>query len=148
METARETFYDFEHAIELLEEAQSEEDFRVLWVASITLCRAIGHMLKNSKDERVRAASRKLFQEWKTEKDDIFFTFIKSERDAVLKNYSFSVDEGAGLAPIAVRDFVFENDWLYVPFADGSYDGMDARDKLVEARDWWVEQLTRVEDMI
>lgn len=137
---------DFDRSIELLEDATNPADFRILWVAAMILCRAVGDALKNDADEDVRRKSGELYKEWRADEDCIFNIFIKPERDAIAHGGDYGVDVDFLLAPLVFDEQVIvENEGLYVPFAGGKFGGVDARDKLIEARDWWISQIKRTE---
>lgn len=137
---------DFERSIELLEDATNPADFRVQWVSAMVLCRAVGDALKNDADEDVRHKGGELYKEWRGDEDCVFNTFIKPERDAVAHGGDSGVDVDFLLVPLVFDEQVIvENEGLYVPFAGGKFGGVDTRDKLIEARDWWILQIKRTE---
>lgn len=80
------------------------------------------------------------------DEDCIFNTFIKPERNAVAHGEDSGVDIDFLLAPLVFGGRVIaENEGLYVPFDDDRFGGVDARDKLIEARDSWISQIERLE---
>jgi hypothetical protein len=129
----------------MLDKADTEADFRVLWVASVALCRSIGHALHNSGNQSVKYSSERRYAEWKEDKNGIFSSFIEKERNNVLKEHRSSFDADATFAPLSINGFLIDNDWFYVPFVDDKFGDIDVRDKLLEARDWWFEQLASIE---
>lgn len=98
---ARKVLSDLRVAQELLQTEQSSDPFRVLWVASVALCRAIGHALQkvdSISSPQLRLAIQATYESWKDNPDHhpVFFEFIEDERNSVLKEYEFGFMSGAG----------------------------------------------------
>lgn len=65
--TARKTLGDLQVAHALLEMEESTDRFRVLWVASVALCRAVGHVLQkvdSSTSPQLKAAISQVYASW------------------------------------------------------------------------------------
>lgn len=149
METAKQVLDDLCHAADLIDTTDDPRTFRVLWVASLTLCRSIGSVLARDPHDVVRSVSGKYFNEWKVDPCCIFNTFINLERNNIvhegqqgyeLGSQLFVVGGGSSLQVIDLGD-----DLLYVPFADDNHGDLDVRDWLRDAIVWWREQLYAIE---
>lgn len=132
-------------------------EWRLLWVLSVVLLRAVGHVLDKvdgNGDRRVQAVSRSLHKQWKTLPEHaIFRDFIEQERNNVLKEYESSVTEGP--VPLVaylqshdgfdtVRQFLIEEN-IYRPLHSGPYEGEDGRTVIDDAIEWWRVQLQRID---
>lgn len=146
-ETAIRILEDCHRAIQLLETTDDPQLRRILWVSSIALLRTIGDALDRDPDEGIKSAYRSAMQRWKAESKstnkNIFFDFIKKERDNVIHEYEFGhtddalvfLLDGANTAP----DLSPSSDMsdVYWPMSSGMFEGEDARDALVAAVEWW-----------
>ena len=152
--TARKALRDLELASELLDIEESEKRFRLLWVSAISLVRGVGHVLDKVDSKRspeLKQAISKKYASWKNapKENKIFFEFIESERNSLLKEYEFGFLSG----PIEIiatpenESFnIGEN--LFLPMSEGVYAGEDCRDVLGEAIAWWNLQLHQIESAI
>lgn len=109
-------------------------EWRLYWVAGVTLLRTIGHVLakidaKNS-DKHSQAIGR-LWMTFQSSRKNywIFWEFIEKERNNLLKTYSFGAR------------FERDHDGPFIRFEDGS----DAFELFREAVYWWRHQLTELE---
>lgn len=150
--TARKTLQDLRMSHNLLEVEESTEQFRVLWVASVTICRAVGHVLQkvdSSTSPRLKLAISQAYSSWKAdpESNRIFFDFIENERNSVLKEYKFGFNSGPLdiLAPDGSL-FTLDNN-IFCPLIDGHFSGEDCRDVLELAIVWWQTQLDFIDCM-
>lgn len=112
-------------------------EWRLHWVAGIALLRAIGHVLSKSDADISTAhkrAVREMWDSWKRDAEDnyIFWEFIESERNNILKTYTF----GAKLEK--------RLDGFVVTYTDGE----DALQLYREAVYWWRFQLVSLEKII
>jgi hypothetical protein len=147
--TARKILSDLQVAKELLQAEQSSERFRVLWVSSVALCRAIGHALQkvdSGSSPKLRSAIQSTYESWKAspELNHLFFEFIEDERNSVLKEYEFGFMSGAGtVSGLVLPDGLLETltDNFFCPMIDGRFAGVDCRDVLELAVNWWQQQL-------
>ena len=68
---------------------------KILWFSTLTLLRAIGHVLhkidSKSKSLEFQNAVAKRYMEWQS--NIMFNEFIQEERNAILKEYDFTLDE-------------------------------------------------------
>lgn len=151
--TARKVLSDLCVARELLQTEQSSDRFRVLWVASVALCRAIGHALQKMdsiSSPQLRLAIKAAYESWKSSPDIhlVFFEFIEDERNSVLKEYEFGFMSGAGtLDGLVLPDGLSATlpDNFFCPMSDGRFAGVDCRDVLDLAINWWQQQLDHID---
>ena len=129
------------------------DQLRVLWVAGVALCRAVGHALDRVDSKSSAALKRAVDARlalWQADQEahSIFFEFIKDERDTVLKEYEFGFLAGTealtGISiPNDLRQGLPEN--FFCPIVDGRFAGIDARDVLDTAVRWWRWQLDEID---
>jgi hypothetical protein len=112
---ARKVLADCETAHQLLrKEKMGSATWRVHWVACLTLLRAVGHILDKidgEADAKHSAAIKAKWEEWNTYKQEnsIFWNFIDSERNNLLKEYKF------GVAPSQCTVMVHLTSLLWLP---------------------------------
>lgn len=116
---------------------QERSEWRLYWVAGITLLRTVGHVL--AKTDATTSSAHKatidfLWKQWKIDhvQSSIFWDFIEKERNSLLKTYSF----GARLAHNA--------EGYYVEYEDGQ----DAFQLFRQAIYWWRRQLMALEEAL
>ncbi len=149
---ARKALSDLEYAHSLLEVEESTQRFRILWVASISLSRAVGHVLEkidSKASPELRATISKAYLSWKQDPEthQIFFEFIEDERNSVLKEYEFGFMSGpidVMVLPDGTSFSLSEN--LFCPLAGGRFAGEDCRDVLQLAISWWKAQLASIDE--
>jgi hypothetical protein len=149
--TARKVLADCKTAHELLEAESDTARFRVLWVSGIALLRSVGHALKEverKRDSHTADAIDEAWARWKAdrEKHEIFWEFIKPERDSVLHEYEFGFLSGPVdvlMAPDS-EPFVLEDN-LFCPITGGRFAGEDCRDVLAEGIAWWEGEPSAIE---
>lgn len=78
----------------------------------------------------------------------IFFEFIEDERNSVLKEYEFGFLSGADavdglLLPDGLRGRLADS--FFCPMTGGRFSGIDCRDTLDLAVNWWKKQLELIE---
>lgn len=117
---------------------------RISWLATITLLRAVGHVLKGHDAKRSPYLAEAIEDEFRKCETDptrhqIFFGFVVNERNNLLKEYAdgifevVSVEEG-GDGTIKVMPIIVEAS-LYSP-----------SEALRKALGWWEAHLDRVQD--
>lgn len=142
-----------------LEDETDDQQWRIHWVAVVTLLRAVGHVLTkvDGQSEPIRSASDRLYREWKSNDPahEIFREFIEKERNSVVKEYAIGISEGPVPVVISFEDPttgelsgyelepIGEN--IYRPMTDGTYEGEDGRTLIELAIDWWEKQLGEVD---
>ncbi|WP_010197179.1 hypothetical protein [Psychrobacter sp. PAMC 21119] len=153
---AKKVLGDLRQSYLMLENETNYESFRVLWVAAITLARAIGHILDKVDSRQSELMKVTVSNKWKSLKENkevaankIFFEFIEDERNKILKEYEF------GLLSSPIDLFVVDTDsipskftlgdGIYIPLQNGFYVGTDCRDVLAEAIQWWEEYINEID---
>jgi hypothetical protein len=109
-------------------------EWRLHWVAGIALLRTIGHVLVKADAETSylhQEAVDRLWEIWKSNRvnNEIFWNFVETERNNLLKTYTF----GATL--------VNEKGGFCVRYSNGD----DALQLYREAVYWWRHQLNELE---
>jgi hypothetical protein len=159
---ARRVLDDCKFILSKLEDETDDQQWRIHWVAVVTLLRAVGHVLikVDGQSEAIRLASDCLFREWKSNDPahEIFREFIEKERNNVVKEYAIGISEGP--VPVVIS---FENpttgersgyelepigENIYRPMTEGFYEGEDGRTLIELAIDWWEKQLSEIERVI
>lgn len=150
---ARQVLDDCYRAHQLIEDVVTEQDFRVHWVALVTLLRSVGQVLKEVDGLTDPDKKKKIDDLWalwsaNKEENEIFWKFIKAERDFVLKEYSFGTHPGSPLITIEKgndSDSYLIDECLFKPLTHGRYAREDGRDIARMAIDWWEKQLQTIE---
>ncbi|MEG9432471.1 hypothetical protein [Terriglobus sp. ADX1] len=155
-------FQDCQASIERLESASKPEIWRVDYVATVTLLRAVGHVLMNvdaTTNLLVRAKLQMLWNDIEKHKSlhKIYWDFIKPERDRVLKEYLLSVSdfEEADEAILrfsadgCIKPWAPDDKTLYLEkkaaLASGYSLPIDAAGLMSEALAFWLFILTEIE---
>ena len=160
---ARKVLLDCQSALEMLEDEENEQRWRVLWAGAIALLRAVGHVLRNvdGEDPALRPLIDSAYNRWKADRsgNEVFWKFIEKERNNILKEYRFHVHDAETVDVVVTRDVVDADasqtsmmegvfaleDNLFRPVTDGFGQGDDARDIYKEALKWWHTELARIE---
>lgn len=136
-------------ALAWAEDARSDQEFRVRWVALVALLRAVGHVLDKvdgARGSAWRSAVSALWNEWQRDraKHAIFWDFVEAERNSVLKTYEVGVVVGD--VEVVDKDGATHtlDECLFKPIEEGPFAGEDGRDVASEAISWWETQLSRV----
>lgn len=138
---------DCKKAVELMDLENDPQRFRILWVASLSLLRAVGHVLKKvdaASNSDINAAVEKHFDYLKSLKTNthIYWHFIEAERNILLKEYEIGFIAGDISVVVQPNMEVYTiDDHLYCPMVSGPFEGMDCRDLINEAIEWWEVQL-------
>jgi hypothetical protein len=143
---------DCRKALDLVEDARNDQEFRVHWVALVALLRAVGHVLDKvdaASSSQLRAAVDARWAEWRRNRDthQLFWDFIEAERNSVLKTYEIGVQPGdvqvvvqnGGAAEVFALD-----ECIFTPLLDGPFAGEDGRDVARDAISWWEGQLSEI----
>ena len=152
---ARELLKDANIALQMLEEEDNADRWRVIWFAAISMTRSIGHVLHkvDSEDNQaLKIASRTAFDEWKSlPEHKIFNQFIEIERNSLIKE---NITNAEGYTDVWGIVFTDPNGiehiesieaTLYKPIMNGPYQGDDARGVLSEALEWWAAELDKLD---
>lgn len=143
---------DCKVALRLLESVTQPDVFRVLWVAGVSLARAVGHVLHKVDAERDDATKRAVgaaYRSWQQNRSEnaVFWDFIEEERNQVLKQYEIGFFAGP-VEVVVGTEISTLDDHLFCPITDGPYAGEDCRDLLEEAIEWWTKQLAQIEESV
>ncbi len=158
---------DCRHLLSELRQKPREASWRTRWFAALVMLRAVGlvleHETKSSTDAAVRAAAQRWWKNLKESEPEpaIFWQFIYDDRNALLKEYSFTATESPGrlvgregragrssatvmfpFSPLGVE--IFDERPSY-EMALSPFIGRDARDVVEEAIQWWDRQLQAIE---
>ena len=134
-------------------------EWRTKCIAAVALLRAVGHTLRNVDAQRdpdleklIEEACRKLAS---TKPDPkIFWEFIEDERNSILKEYRMTAGQGVTVRPGALHlNLKTGEEWaepglptlFHYAMTSGPYMGLDQRDFLKEALDWWDAYLLDLE---
>ena len=147
----------------MLEDETGEQRWRILWAGAMALLRAVGHVLRkvDAKDGSVRPFVEEAWERWNSDRvtNGVFWEFILDERNAILKEYRFSVldasvvglglvdtrgDKDVGDGVVYEGPIVLEEN-LFRPLEQGFGVGEDARDVYRDALRWWKRELSRIE---
>ncbi len=150
---AKKVLNDLQQSHIMLEIEEDYTRFRVLWVAAITLARAVGHTLDKVDSKQSILMKTIVEKKWKDIKNSenraeniIFFEFIENERNQILKEYEFGMLSSPVDLVIENTDSVFTLDsCIYMPLQDGKYAGEDCRDVLAEAILWWEKYIYEID---
>ena len=160
---ARLVLNDCALALELLEQATTDELWRVHWFAAIGLVRTVGDVLDKVDGLNPMLAPKiaQAYKDWQADRERyrIYWDFIKDQRDKLIHQYASDVHP-LEIIPIAVEycvasvddgsehivSDIFELDEnIYRPMLDGPWEGDDARDVLRNAIDWWKAELDKLD---
>ncbi len=151
---ARIVLQDCRDALRWLEDDSEEAAFRIHWVGLCTLLRAVGHVLHKIDGDISPAHRRVIDAHWKVwvahrEEHAIFWDFIESERNAVLKQYEVGYAEGE-VPVVALGKSGLEvhllDEAIFKPMLSGTFEGEDARDVARDAITWWRTRLDEIEE--
>jgi hypothetical protein len=153
--TARFVLEDLKRAKEMLEVITTNQDWRINWLSAIALARMVGDVLDKvdaKLDPALKKKSREAFEKWKqTDSQDhaIFREFIKPERDSLIHEYASMVIQ-SDIVPVVILGQEIEvsadlDENIYRPIIQGMYEGVDARDILELAIEWWDKELSKLE---
>lgn len=133
--------------------------WRISYMANVALLRAVYHVLE-SRDVAGDPRLRQAFMIWSADllkskpKPEIYWEFIVSERNLLLKEYQSSAGQG-----VTVPGNLFEMNLEtgeqkssrlgsiehHYTMNDGAFMGRDHRDLVQEAISWWYDQLEMLE---
>ena len=160
---ARKVLSDCEIALEMLENEEDLERWRVVWAGAMALLRAVGHVLakEDGRNPKLHPFVDAAYRRWKDDRvaNQIFWNFIEEERNNILKQYHFNIypmdqtdvivipdTENIGTDESSPTPKVFSiTGSLYRPIVDGFCEGDDARDVYREALEWWKTELNAIE---
>lgn len=144
---------DCRYAHKMLESVIDEQRFRVYWAASLSLLRAVGHVLKKVDAETSPEVREAVDQAWKRWGDDrdahaLFWEFIEAERNLVLKKYEIRLSLNGATVYVESDTGDAEAEDLsseyYVPVKEGHFASEDAREVVADAIRWWTAELSLI----
>lgn len=150
---ARRVLADCQVALERADLALDPVDFRVSWAALLALLRAVGHVLDKvdgKQGESLRRAIDARWQRWREDRpgNQIFWEFIESERNNVLKVYEFGYKED----DVRIEEMHSDGTRVVhsnVPFQSrlriGPFAGQPGLDVARTAIAWWTHELDTIE---
>lgn len=161
-EKARIVLQDAKHAILNHSKTLQSESFRVSWFAIVGLLRAVGHVLINVDAKASPVMSRAIDEKWQQlqsskPEPEIFWGFIRYERNRFLKDYEHSVSRSLTVPALVadchiVVDGANSRGGEFTPGAefdsfivDGPYAGCYEKDVAWQAHEWWVSYLGEVD---
>lgn len=88
---ARQVLDDCELALKFLEQATTDQIWRVHWFAAVALVRTVGDVLDkvDGQDPKYQAAVKAAYKDWQADREGsmIFWEFIKDQRDKLIHEY-------------------------------------------------------------
>jgi hypothetical protein len=156
---ARTVLEDCSQAAAQLADGVQGAQWRISYMANIALLRAVYHVLER-RDVSGNPSLRQPFLKWKADllkskpKPEIYWEFIVSERNLLLKEYQSSAGQG-----VIVPGVLFEKNLKTgeqksarigsmerrYTMSYGVFMGRDHRHLIQEAISWWYEQLELLE---
>lgn len=156
---ARETLVDCCGALAELIDGVQGRDWRRKWILAVVLLRTVGHVLDKvdgAKSSSYRAAIDKWWSGIKASKPapTIFWALIDEERNSILKEYQTAAGQGVSVGGMFIEINQRTGEQKVHPtmppiyhytFNSGSYKDRDQREVLLEAIDWWEQQLSVID---
>jgi hypothetical protein len=120
--------------------------WRRRWITAVVLLRAVGHILDKI-DSRSAKYARPIAAAWSSLNGSkpaptIFWAFIESERNNILKEYELSAGQGATVGPLGASKPTVTHHYL---INSGPFAGRDQRDVVREAIAWWEAYLDAID---
>lgn len=160
--SARLVLADCKQAASEIDSGVQGSAWRLRWVTSVVLLRAVGHVL--DKVDSSRSANHKFAIDaaWKAlqqskPQPEIFWQFIEDERNSILKEYRLSAGQGVTVRPGIVTFNLKTGEqhaseglspiYHYV-INDGAFKGRDQRHVLREAIEWWQGYLDAIDSNV
>lgn len=162
---ARLVLEDCKHAIRKHTDELQAEDFRISWFTVVAYLRAVGHVLDKQDVKQSDAMKKAIKQKWgemiETDPEhQIFFGFIKVERDRFLKEYDHIIERSLqvnvpGLEkPVGVDLANLRGGRVGSPGAEirsmistGHYKNRNEVEVAWEAVAWWEKYLDEVDSL-
>lgn len=147
---ARQTLDDCRFSLTKLAQAKGRQEYRVMFLATIALCRAVGDVLDKVDKVQSPSVENLINLQWnlikaeEKEEKSIFWQFIKKERDTTIHTYQQSYDDGP--MDIWTVDDVYTIEDMYTcAMKQGPFRGVDSIELLHRAIEWWDAQLCEIE---
>jgi hypothetical protein len=158
---------DCETAIAKHRDDLQGEEFRISWVAILTLLRAVGHVLEKvdaKADPHLKAELDKKWAELRKTRPapEIFWEFIEKQRNLVLKQYDLGVSRRSKVGETILEgrqvqihvELSLNQGSVSVAKADvsrmssGFFAGQDERVVARSAAKWWRETLDELDEAV
>jgi len=161
---ARLVLEDAKHAIDRHTDDLQGADFRISWIAIITLLRTVGHVLEKV-DGKSEGKMRDVIRaKWAEPKPLIFTEFIEGERNRYIKNYELGVRRSIfAWGKIGDEEHAFQLHanigtsrgvrGVITPgryqssLTDGPFAGKSEKEVALQAYAWWVAYLDEVDQL-
>ena len=151
-EVARVVLEDCRQALALLDDLADRRLWRIHWLGALTLLRTVGDVLHkvDCVGQPLKGICSQQYEEWKTDSSaEIFFKFIKFERDMAVHEYEFNCDLRSSIPILyGAEEIAKLEENLFRPQLGGWRAGEDVRDIYHEAIDWWQLQLDRIDQAV
>ena len=158
-ENARMVLEDCKQALSEIEDGVTGSQWRIRWVAAITLLRTVGYVLHNVdglRDTLLRQIIDNAMQDLKQTKPqpEIFWNFVVLFRNNILKEYNISAGQGVTIRPGTLYVNLktgYQHSGTSGPTTysytinEGCYKGRDQREVIQEAINWWEQHLERID---
>lgn len=156
---ARDVFEDCKVAASQLRDGVQGREWRISWVTTVALLRAVGHVLRNVDAPTDTLLKRIVTEEWSKlsatkPEPAIFWQFIEDERNNILKEYRLSAGLNITVRPGTVQLDLNTGEQRGEPglptlydyrMKSGPYAGIDQREVLRQALSWWDSYLSVIE---
>jgi hypothetical protein len=158
-QNARQVLEDCRQALEEIKDGVMGRQWRIRWVAAVTLLRTVGYVLDKVDGLSDPLLKQIIDKEWEKLKrmnpqPTIFGEFIEAERNNIIHEYKFMAGQGVTVhAAIVSVDLKTGHQTsgpslptlYHYTINEGPYKGRDQRELLQEAIDWWEEYLDRID---
>jgi hypothetical protein len=158
-QNARQVLEDCRQALEEIKDGVMGRQWRIRWVAAVALLRTVGYVLKEVDSSNDRLLKQIIKEEWENLKQTrpqptIFWEFIGAERHNIIHQYKITAGQGVTIRPGTMYIDLKTGHQSSGPslptlynytINEGSYKGLDQREVLQEAIDWWEKYLDRID---
>lgn len=151
---AREVLEDCRQALSEIEDGVMGQQWRIRWVAALTLLRSVGYVLDKVDGSR-DSLMRQIIKEQRKEPESIIFKeFIKKVRNGIIHEYKLSAGQDVTVRPGTLYLNMKTGEQSSGPSGprtysyrinEGYYKGHDQRKVIQEAIDWWEEYLGEID---
>ena len=140
---ARNVLEDCRHALTELRNDPQGPAWRVRWFGTLAMLRAVGHVLEKVDAKscpELKEANNDWWKDLKSTKPNpaIFWQFIDSDRDAILKEYDHRAGQSVTVTPGRPPIYTYK-------IHGGPFDGQDPRDVVQKVIEWLEQELTKIE---
>ena len=155
---ARVVYRDAITAFDMLEACEGTEEIRVHWAAALVLTRTAMDVLDKVDAETSDQLKEAVATQWNSVQKnaggvhDVFWKFLKPERDLLIHQYELSaelapsfllLENGGRLQTENGEPILMEEDFFIL--SSGAFEGQDARDVLRDALKWVDQRIAEIE---